>query len=608
MQDEFVSAVKPAVAREALRVVAEEVEARTQASSAVLNVVINELEAFRGRYETAAEDCPCCGCPYLSLAYVNEHVSACSRHPFIVKVRALCEAVRLAPEICRSLGLEVVAVDGSVVNDLERVLAPCPAGRRGRYVPKGSYLRRHVSFLTGAERKEYPTLVAGAVKELDAAVELWERLLHRDTDLCRFCGKETPLKDVRWHALSCARHPAAIAAATAETWLRAQLGEKGVASLVELVLRRDQFINGLAVLVNACQSFESEWGWNGEEYYSRSDDEATLDRAIAAAAKLVGLGPVEYRRSFEPVSEAAAGPEFARPVWKALLRVRENGPAPGSHTGTEADSELLRTALSEADELRSATGEDFACPACKRAGLWVNQIALHVPACPCHPAAIRDRATEAQLSLAVSVLREKRRGQLPPEVRLKVLSPIQRFRPSARSDDDAGWAEATRACHQDASRALQFLLASEKRLRYPTLVDEHAEKVASTLSDWQRYRIAVESACPYCTHRSPFLELLGHMAECPAHPGRARADANEAMLSELGAAAFDLPARMQRDADAARIATARLAEFAESFKGSFGDDDRGRGIVYKSLILKWNSEVKLAGETLRGLRARATSP
>ena len=254
-------------------------------------------------------------------------------------------------------------------------------------------------------------------------------------------------------------------------------------------------------------------------------------------------------------------------------------------------------------------GSDFTCPACKRPGLWVHQVASHIPFCPCHPATMKERETDTLLEFAVAVLREKRPSKSLPEVRLRKALPIQRFWPSAWSDQDPGMARATRDPIKSKLEKVEFLLVSSRRAEYPTIVKRYADDVASTLSSWQRHRGARESACPYCETDSRFLALFAHMAECPDHPAFSRAKTNEAMLIELGAERLDGLGRINREADLARVAIARLAEFASSFMGSFGDDERGRGIIYEALIPKWDHEVELARTTLKSLLNEAeTSP
>jgi hypothetical protein len=48
-----------------------------------------------------------------------------------------------------------------------------------------------------------------------------------------------------------------------------------------------------------------------------------------------------------------------------------------------------------------------------------------------------------------------------------------------------------------------------------------------------------------------------------------------------------------------------LAEYVDSYVGSFGDDDRGRALVYRELEPGWEFERRLAKETLTNLSKMA---
>ncbi len=389
-----------------------------------------------------------------------------------------------------------------------------------------------------------------------------------------------------------------MAAKAAEAHLNAQLGRRGAEALVKLVLERERLLDGLAKLIGACESFDKDLGWNGESYYARGYVEDALHRAAVKAARLADLSAPVYRPSFDAVAEAASGPKFARATWRALLRVGQDGPVPGTHRGTEADAALLRGAIAEADRLRQALGDDLACPSCARPGLWVHLAVAHVAACPLHRATIREREAEAAAAFASDVLREKRPEAGLGEVQARALRAIQRFWPPTwtrqREDGDA-------SSRRDQER-VEFLLVPERRAKYPTIVESYVDDVAGALSTWQRYRIAHDAECPYCGYTGPFAALLAHVAECRAHPSWARADAHDRFLERAGTGRLDELRALRRTIDAARIALARLAEYVDRFIDSFGDDERGRAIVHNWLLDGWKRELSLAREALSRLR------
>lgn len=89
-------------------------------------------------------------------------------------------------------------------------------------------------------------------------------------------------------------------------------------------------------------------------------------------------------------------------------------------------------------------------------------------------------------------------------------------------------------------------------------------------------------------------------------PGRSNARLDPALAPTAGPDLAE-PALegLGREMETARAALARLARDAREFVGSFGDDDRGRGVVYPHLMPKWISERKQAQKVLDALRGGA---
>ncbi len=569
---------------------------RGRVNAAVLSAVLDELASVRTRVKVERSYCAHCSESLLSPIEANEHTSACPSHPALVRLRAVRRAFVMAPAITDNLGLTRTPVDPAVLAAIDKVVAEAPASpKRTRFLETDTMLKQRLEFVVGDGRRKYPSLLSQYAAALEVAVTVWQRLFHRDTDPCPHCGAVTRLEDAGKHALNCEHHPAVAPFKRAEVRLKELLGADGTRVLLAQVEERNRFLDQLRILVGACDYFDQEMGWNGEECYVHDYLEAALGRARSAAGELVGLLPREYRPSFDPVVQAAAGPEFARPVWQALVRVREAGQIPGTHRGSPFDEKLLRDAVTEGGRLEASLGSEFVCPACMRPGLWAHQMAPHIPACPFHPAVLRERIIEASATLAFSVLREKRPDLAFPKFEAQELPKIGRFWPSART-----WGKRQLdECEDEAH--LKFLLTPEKRAKYPTIVRKYADDVASLLSTWQRYRTALTSECPYCNCSLRGFDAFPHMAKCEAHPAHARADALEEVLHELGVSELRGIARLRQETDLARAHIVRLAEFIESFTGSFGDDDRGRGIVHKELLPKWIEARQVAKAALEGL-------
>ncbi|MGB8929894.1 MAG: hypothetical protein WCC48_01455 [Anaeromyxobacteraceae bacterium] len=96
-------------------------------------------------------------------------------------------------------------------------------------------------------------------------------------------GAITPLDDVVGHLLHCKRHPAAVLADEALAALAASLGKGGAEALLKLVEERNAQISGLRRLLDSCDRFDDDLGWNGDRAYARGYVEDALDRAQASA-------------------------------------------------------------------------------------------------------------------------------------------------------------------------------------------------------------------------------------------------------------------------------------------------------------------------------------
>lgn len=75
----------------------------------------------------------------------------------------------------------------------------------------------------------------------------------------------------------------------------------------------------------------------------------------------------------------------------------------------------------------------------------------------------------------------------------------------------------------------------------------------------------------------------------------------EAARQRLGAPRLELAGRLRGQADRARIATARLLEYVEAFKGTWGEDERCRATVPRWAEPGWYAAIKAARESLEAL-------
>lgn len=599
------AAITPARAREALRSVAALTSpaARDHWGVVALREVLRQLEKARqGKGAEESRPCPGCGTA-LTVAFASDHLARCPRHPAVQRARALREAIRLAPDVVDALCLAPLVVDEAPLAEID-ALAAAPAARWTRAwsrVPDGATLAGTLDRLTGPERaqnedfaKEYPSLLEGAI-------DTWERIIDRKSDPCPFCGAVSELPDVLEHLLSCARHPATLLAHVVFDALATSLGRRGTEELVTLVRERDTQVDGLRALVVACDVFDGDLGWNGDRAYARGYVEEALRVALASAKEVLRAGDPEHELALDPVEQAASGPAFARPVWQALFRVGAQGSEPGHHAGTAEDGARLRAAYEELHQLHEQLSGAAECQACGRHGVPLHRAIAHAATCLHHPAVSRQRASTAELGLAIAVFEEMRPAEAPRDFRDQLRGSIRLLRPDPYAKDDAERRERAKKFMGEQISTLDFLLSPEQRARYPGLIDMYRDKLLWPFSAWQRLRGVERSECPWCGEAGPLDSVLRHLMGCDAHPAARDAAASEAWLKEHLVAGQGPATRLRLGADRARIATARLLECTNSFFGTFGDDERGRATIPRTAEPAWTRERELARTALTDL-------
>jgi hypothetical protein len=601
--------ITPGRAREALRCIADLTAPVPTDHWAIvtLSEVLRQFEeAHRGEKAHEQTSCPGCQVARFIIPFTTDHLAHCPGHPAVRRARAVLDAIRLAPEVVRSLRLEPVTLDPARLEAIDELAASEVARWKGgwTFLRDASWLRHSIEILNGPGRKEYPNQVGGHVAELEKAIEAWRRIVHRGSDPCPYCGAVVSLDEVIGHLLRCERHPARLLADDAFAALAASLGKAGADALVKLVEERNDQVDGLRALILACNTFDGDLGWNGEESYARGYVEYAFERAVAAASQRAGVGDPEYRPNLEPVAEAASGPDFARRIWRALHRVTADGPTPGSHAGMDEDGALLRATYQEMLRLHEQLSGEQECAACGRHGIFTHNAVRHVSECLLHPAVARQRAAAAEMEVARAVLKEKRPGQALPETARDRRAPIRRLFPSAWWRSEADRRKRAKTYFEPHTNGpLAFLLSPEQRAKYPTIVGGYRDELVGALSAWQRLKIAERGECPWCGEAAPLEALLRHVLTCTAHPAAHGASVLESSLTMAGIDPPGVATRLRREADRARIATVRLLECTESFRGSFGDDDRGRATISRSLEPAWGWERHVALKALKDLEA-----
>lgn len=571
---------------------------------AVMTKVLAELATLPDMMSEGVRE-RCRGCHEVSFtaAFATEHFASCPRHPAVARAVAVRSALRLAPSVVEALHLAPIQVDEARLAAIDDLTARKPPtwGPGWFGIPTKNELRGTLDFLSGSGRAEYPSLVKGYVEKLETALSSWERSLHRELDPCPWCGAVVPLGEIVRHLEDCKRHPAAVIADEATAALAASLGKGGAEALIKLVSERDAQIDGLRDLIFGCCEFDGELGWNGEEAYARDYVEKDLERATSMAVQRVGARERGFHPNYDPVHEAASGPAFARPVWRALLLVGAPGQVPGSHAGTNEDVAALRAAATELAEVDDRIGPAVDCPACRRPGVWIERAVEHVATCLRHPAVLRRRAVTAELQVAGAILSEGLGHQvveLPFEQ-----DALQLVAPDAFDTDEAKRKERRKDLLVRLLHPIDYLLTPAERLRYPSIVGKYRDDLAGPLSAWQRYRVAESSACPFCGAELALAPLLAHLMECALHPDAVRSANREAARERLGIPLLQVVRDLRDQADRARIATARLLDYVGAFKGTWGEDERCRATVPRWAEPGWYAAIQEAKSALAELEA-----
>ena len=158
------------------------------------------------------------------------------------------DAIRLAPDVVRSLGLERVTIDPARLDEIDALVAmPVPRWRgRWTYVPEDASLRHTLEHLAGPGRAQYQKLTADYLSRLEDAIDAWRRIVHRSSDPCPYCDAFSGLDEVVDHLLRCKRHPAVVLAEEAFSALAASLGKAGAEALLKLVQERNDQVDGSA--------------------------------------------------------------------------------------------------------------------------------------------------------------------------------------------------------------------------------------------------------------------------------------------------------------------------------------------------------------------------
>lgn len=317
------SSIEPGHARNALRTLAELTGPVPKGhwAVAVLSQVLAELEQARDRPDAAEVRCPACG-DEVKPAFATDHRLRCFRDPSSGRLEWLADTLRQVAPLAAELGLETAQLPATLLNEITAVLrhGPQPRERRWYYLTTAANLTSALDFLARDHRPQYRSLVPGYVIELEAAVDTWERLLHREADPCPFCGAVLALDEALRHLHACDRAPAIAMADRAEAALLAALGEPMARALHALVVEREGFRSVLWDLLFESRSFQSGLGWNGTAAYADDHEEEDFGRAIDDAESFLERAA---RERGSPTDESIEATGLARRLRAEAAMARE---------------------------------------------------------------------------------------------------------------------------------------------------------------------------------------------------------------------------------------------------------------------------------------------
>ena len=356
------------------------------------------------------------------------------------------------------------------------------------------------------------------------------------------------------HLRSCSEHPAEKAARLISATGNVPPG------LERLVFQRLSLRRELALLAQACATFDSNMGWTGEAGYSDKYSEQPWRAAIKRAGQVLGLAEPQQKN----------GSEGSSPVREALGRLLSTAPAP-AHL-TRADIATLRTAATQYDAWVTSIGFGTTCPACARKGVPRAGLAAHLETCPLHPAVRRARAYAA--------VRQLREDVEVPALRLGEYAP------------------------EDYRDRIHDYLRDQREAALATLFEFEATELSKDqttdltrfVESWEELRsVAANPPCPWCGAGSRSAE---HLMACTQHPASG-APSSRGELEEL-------VTRLQCEADQCAVRLARLHEACMAFWNGMSDGEDGKSLSNPRIEAMWNEARKEATACL-GLVAHELS-
>lgn len=544
--------------------------------------VIREWEIVWGQYESFV-DCPGCGAG-VHKAHAAAHVPTCSRHPSTVRLRAVSDALRIAPEICLAMGFRPTPPDSELLvaaDEATRTRAPARYAMAPSSWETTAALKR---LLDRDLRSSDRTGAAKAVDALSLTLAEWERAYHRETDPCPLCDGVFDLEDFPFHLSVCECHPANAIATRGQAMLGDCLGPEGAHELLRLVTERNDYRGGLHALWRACESYVHDMGWSGECAYSDKYTEAPWRAARERGEKLVGFEPSPAYVKRKPGELAAGWPPLGAPVAAALARVVAAQRPPGEPVASSSDVELLRGCGAELLVLAQRYGDSVACPCCRRSGISIFEAAQHVNGCLLRPAMVRTRALESELRVLGAVARVRRHDFAPAPVPSNA-GPQLRLLWPRHDAEEARLAPSSYGLKflREKIEKVEFLLDSTRRAQYPTIIESYGSEVEEALDKWQRYRSASQSPCPACDVAFDLADLPSHVARCTSHLERLTSSRMEAELTQLRGPKPNSFSELRTEVDRWRIALATLLDECNVFWNRMGDGDDGKSLARAEL-------------------------
>lgn len=279
----------------------------------VISRVSQEWKAWSDSQRDAQVRCTACRAIEVRGVHASDHYPYCDQHPAYVRLRAVLDALDLAPSTCVALGARQPVIPARP-DQLASSLGLRAAKERPPrpYIASSHEVDQALTRLLEHEpRAPRSSDTVEQIALLEEVLLQWAHVHHRDSDPCPFCGAVTSMEEQVQHLFGCEAHPANAATASAQRALEKAVGAIVAGALLELTTYRNRVRDVLQALATSCRIYDGDMGWGDGSAYSEGWSERPWrqDREVAEALLAEGHPPMPvvapWTHGAEPAPVAA---------------------------------------------------------------------------------------------------------------------------------------------------------------------------------------------------------------------------------------------------------------------------------------------------------------